>query len=349
MNTETPRMYDELIDVSIVFATCDRCSQLRETLDAYRKLDTQGIRWELVIVDNNSHDDTDNVLAQASADLPINKLFVADPGQNNARNAALSHLRGELVIFTDDDALPSPDCIKGYLAATERWPNDAIFGARIEPRFPPNTPAWIQSPDFTFSSTAFARYSPSDHESRVKRHPYGPSFAVRREALGNHQFPTHLGPREGAYAMGGEGHFLRRLAAEGWGYVYVPGARVEHVIRPEQVEPAWLIRRANKKGRGQVYMPSTKRPRRIFWRGVSLRLWFATLRAGIRFYALSPFVTSRVSTMLGIKFELRRGEIQERLSQRSNRKPPGPHGDGLRKQSSGAQSSTGHTRNPNQA
>jgi glycosyltransferase involved in cell wall biosynthesis len=322
-NSHTEAMqagYSDALDISVVFATRDRESQLNQTLDAYRGLNTEGLSWELIVVDNNSSDGTSRALASAQKDLPLTPLFVEQPGQNCARNEALTHVRGRLVVFTDDDALPHQDCLKSYLAAADRWPNEAIFGARIEPRFPPGTPAWIRSPDFHFASTAFARYQPAEHECLVSRHPYGPSFAVRREALCEHLFPTHLGPRQGSYAMGGEGHFLRRLADEGWGYVYVPSAYVEHVIRPEQVEPRWLVKRAHNKGRGQAHLPSRKRPRRVFWRGVSLRLWLATARAGFRYYALAPLVKPHVRANFGIQYELRRGELQERLSQRSRGK-----------------------------
>jgi GT2 family glycosyltransferase len=185
--------------------------------------------------------------------LRLKRLFVAEGGKNRALNEALSIIGGALVIFTDDDALPDPHCFQAYLAAAQRWPTEAIFGARIEPRFPDNTPAWIRDPEFRFATTAFARYAPAAAEERVSRHPYGPSFAVRRYALANHRFATHLGPQSGAYAMGGEGHFLRALQRDGWAYVYVPCARVEHVIRQDQITPQWLLQRANKKGRGQVY------------------------------------------------------------------------------------------------
>src|SRR5699024_709041 len=105
------------------------------------------------------------------------------PGQNRARNQAIAALRGNLVIFTDDDVLPDSGCLRAYVEAASRWPDEAIFGARIDPAFPSDTPAWMQTPEFEFSSTAFARYRPGQDEGPVKRHPYGPSFAVRHHAI----------------------------------------------------------------------------------------------------------------------------------------------------------------------
>lgn len=302
------------LDLSVVFATRDRADQLRDTLQRYCEWDTRGIAWELIVVDNASVDDTAQVLEAFATKLPLLSLYVAEAGQNRARNQALERLRGRFVLFTDDDVLADPDCAQAYLAATRRWPDDSIFGARIEPRFPQGTPAWMRSPDFEFSITAFARYQPANAEGHVRRHPYGPSFLVRREAIGDLRFPAHLGPQQGSYAMGGEGDFLRRLAARGHRYVYVPDARVEHVVRPEQVEPDWLLRRANKKGRGQVYLPSDKKPRRLHVFGVSVKLWLGVARAWMRFRLIAPLSTApRQRLEQGIVYQLRRGQIQELL------------------------------------
>lgn len=317
MNDNTPpQATTARLDATIIFATCNRARQLQTTLDAYRQLNTAGIAWQLRIVDNNSLDDTQDVLAGVR-DLPLVWQVVTAPGQNNARNAALQNIRSGLVIFTDDDVLPDPDCLQAYLAAAERWPDEAVFGARIDPCFPAGTPAWMQHADFDFSSTAFARYAPRADEGPVSRHPYGPSFAVRPQALGQHLFPTHLGPTAGNYAMGGEGHLLRRLKHEGWRYVHVPSARVEHVIRPDQITTAWLLQRANKKGRGQTYLPSRRAAPRYFWRGVPLDLWATAARKALRFHLLGPFLPARLQTIHGIKYELRRGEIQQRLLDRA--------------------------------
>lgn len=303
------------MDVSILFATRNRADQLEQTLAHYRALDMRGLEWELLIVDNGSMDATADVIERMRAYLPIVCFEYPGVGKNRALNEVLPGVRGRLVIFTDDDVLPEPDCVKGYLDAAARWPDDSIFGARIEPRFPPDTPAWMQSPEFEFSTTAFARYRPAEHEGPVRRHPYGPSFAVRRAAFDGMRFNEQLGPQSGSYAMGGEADFLRRLAAKGHRYIYVPNARVSHVVRPEQVSVDWLLARANKKGRGQVYLPSSKKKRRIRIAGVSLKLWLAVLRSWIRYRLAALRANERHRLQAGIAYQLRLGELRQRLSE----------------------------------
>lgn len=307
---------DAALDVSILFATRDRADQLRETLAAYKALDTQGLTWELIVVNNDSSDATSVILQQAKQTLPLTVLHVTAGGQNRARNHAVDRVRGALVVFTDDDVIPEPDCIKAYHAAAARWPDDAIFGARITPRFPPDTPPWLTRPDFTFSSTAFARYAPRDDEGPVKTHPYGPSFALRRAGVIGRRFPEHLGPQAGSYAMGGEAAYLGSLAREGYRYIYVPAAQVWHVVRPEQTDASWLFRRARNKGRGQVYLPSDKKPRRLYVRGVPLKLLLAVGRAWLRTNLARWFAPHERYIDAGITYELRFGQLLERYKHR---------------------------------
>lgn len=309
-------MNSDRIDASIVFATRDRAPQLHRTLDTYRQLDTDNMRWELVVIDNNSQDETGQLLQQARARLPLISLFVPEQGQNRARNRALSMLRGDLVVFTDDDVLPDPGCLRAYLNAARRWPDEAIFGARIDPEFPPGTPEWMADADFSFSSTAFARYRPGISEGPVKRHPYGPSFAVRRSVVGGQRFNEQLGPQSGAYAMGGEGEFLRRLAGDNYQFIYVPDARVRHIVRPDQITPEWLFARAYNKGRGQVYMPSSKKPGRIYIRGVPLKLLRGLSRSWTRYQVYRALGMRAPYTRHRIRFELRYGRVRELYAQR---------------------------------
>lgn len=299
------------LDVSVVFATRDRAEQLERTLDAYRALDTAGLTWELIVIDNNSSDGTAAVIDRAAKYLPLIHLFVEAGGQNRARNVAMDRLRGQFVVFTDDDVIPDPACLQAYVAAAARWPDDVIFGARIEPGFPDGTPEWMASRDFNFGTTAFARYAPRPDEGPVKTHPYGPSFAVRRETLTGQRFPEDLGPQTGNYAMGGEAAFLRGIAEQGYRYIHVPSAQVVHMVRPEQINDAWLLQRAQNKGRGQVYLPTRRKPARFHIQGMPAKLLLSVARAWAR-YQLARLVSLRQRRVeRAIIYQLRLGRLME--------------------------------------
>ena len=64
-----------------------------------------GVDWELLVVNNNCTDKTDEVIARHSEVLPLRRLLELKPGLSNARNCAVEAAQGQLLIWTDDDVL----------------------------------------------------------------------------------------------------------------------------------------------------------------------------------------------------------------------------------------------------
>jgi|SRR5580692_1801639 glycosyltransferase involved in cell wall biosynthesis len=98
------------IDVSLIICTRDRCAQLVRCLEAIRRIEFEG-SWELIIVDNGSHDRTKAVVQEFTdtASLPVIYVFEATSGLGNARNAGIRIAQGGILAFTDDDCYPAPD------------------------------------------------------------------------------------------------------------------------------------------------------------------------------------------------------------------------------------------------
>ena len=92
----------------------------------------EGVTWELLVVNNNSTDDTESVITSYENRLPLRRLFEPSPGLSNARNHAIREAKGGLIIWTDDDVLVDSDWLAAYAAAADRWPDAAFFGGPIE-------------------------------------------------------------------------------------------------------------------------------------------------------------------------------------------------------------------------
>jgi glycosyltransferase involved in cell wall biosynthesis len=58
--------------------------------------------WKLVIVDNGSTDRTRDKLR-------LTYLFEFKRGKNAGLNTGLAHVEGDLIVLTDDDAVPRTD------------------------------------------------------------------------------------------------------------------------------------------------------------------------------------------------------------------------------------------------
>lgn len=79
---------------------------------------------------------------------------------------------------------------------------------------------------------------------------WGPSMAFRRRVFdAGHRFDPAVGPQPGNYRMGAETEFTERLGRLGYKAWFVPRAEVQHIIRPNQMDPNWIVRRAYRFGR----------------------------------------------------------------------------------------------------
>src|SRR5437763_1886582 len=93
------------------------------------------VTWELLVVNNNSTDETESVIARFAGKLPIRGIFEARQGQSHARNRLVAEAAGELILWTDDDVLVAPDWMEQYVEAARRWPDASHFGGTADPLF----------------------------------------------------------------------------------------------------------------------------------------------------------------------------------------------------------------------
>jgi GT2 family glycosyltransferase len=219
----------------------------------------------------------------------------------------MSKARGELFLFTDDDVTPDRKWLTCMLAASKRWPQEAIFGGRIEVAFPECTPAWIRHLSPPYVNRAYAAYAPADEEGIVRNSPTGPNFMVRRERLKGMRYEDRIGPAGSNYAMGSETELLLRMQDEGMRFVYVPSATVIHRIRPDQVTLSWLLGRAHRAGRGAERLNRGDR-KKIFgytWTGA-----VRTLVAGPVYFCSRP-LADNYRFKVGWQYYLGLGQMYE--------------------------------------
>lgn len=270
------------VDISVVLATRNRARILEATLASFARQRLGALRWEAIVVDNGSTDDTAAVIERARDSVPLVALAEPMPGKNRALNRGLAVARGELFVFTDDDVLVDPAWLAELHGAARRWPDAAIFGGVVNPLFPPDTPEWLRIHDF--ARTAFARFSHPLPEGILPEHlvPYGPNFAVRASAMAGAGFAEQLGPRGEDYPMGGETELIRRLRCAGNEIVYVPSAVVGHVVQGQQLTLGWLYGRSYRQGRGEARIgaknlwPKIAGVPRYLWREAAMA-WLARI------------------------------------------------------------------------
>jgi GT2 family glycosyltransferase len=99
---------------SVVIPTCNRAASLRKTLTSLRYQTWEA--FELIVVNGPSKDETEAVLREFGLD--IRTASNAEPNLNISRNIGIAMAAGDIVAFTDDDAIPDPywleELARGY-------------------------------------------------------------------------------------------------------------------------------------------------------------------------------------------------------------------------------------------
>ena len=108
----------DLLLASVIIPTYRRASYLSKCLSAVAALETDPETYEIIIIDNNSPDNTHEVFlefVQANPGLQVRYLCEAEQGCSSARNRGVAEARGEILCFLDDDSPPASDWLDTLL------------------------------------------------------------------------------------------------------------------------------------------------------------------------------------------------------------------------------------------
>jgi len=206
---------------------------LRQTLEQMTRLVIpDGISLELLVVNNNSSDTTEEVIKSFSTTLPVRYLFEPQTGKSHACNCAVRHARGEYILWTDDDVLVDPKWLASYAEAFVQYPDAVFFGGPIIPGFEGIPPAWLTKtwPQITyaFGLLDFGR-QPFTVTTKTLL-PCGANFAVRTREQRLHPFDPRFGMRGTRRVLGEETTMLAHMLDAGLSGCWVPDARLIHRI-----------------------------------------------------------------------------------------------------------------------
>ena len=237
-----PCFGDDPLFVTVVICTWNRSVLLDQTLEHLGSLIIpEGVEWEVLVVNNNCTDNTDEVIAKHAKNLPVHGLREPRSGKCHAANLAVASARGELILWTDDDALVDPHWISAYVEAAKQWPDASFFGGTVDPLFAVEPPQWVKR-NLAQLHGPFAirqlddRVRPLADEER----PFGVNMAIRSKVLTPGCFDVRIGPRERDRIGGEDVALISDLMQKGEKGVWVGTARVRHYIPAERLTKQYV-------------------------------------------------------------------------------------------------------------
>jgi glycosyltransferase involved in cell wall biosynthesis len=250
-------------DVSVVVSTYRRSSLLPRLVAALEAQTLGSDRFEVVLVDNGSGDETAAVLADLKARSPL-QLIVLEVAENRgpaqARNLGWRASTAPLVAFTDDDCVPRPDWLAQVVTTAAASPGLGVLqGATLRPRGA--APSGLR---------ALVRET-------VRPSPYfeGSNLAFPRAVL------ERTGGFDESFHFGGEDTAAGWAAVEDGGeWVFDETAAVEHDVTERPLR--WHLMMAWREG--NLVDVAARHPamrRRGFWRPWAHRPWNVAYVAGV--------------------------------------------------------------------
>jgi glucosyl-dolichyl phosphate glucuronosyltransferase len=232
--------------ITAAICTLNRAESLRRTLKSLATMQIpDGLDWELVIVNNNCNDHTDDVIKSFAERLPIRREFQAEHGLSRARNCAVDVAKGDYIIWTDDDVLVSPGWLAAYAEAFRRWPEAAVFGGPVTARYDPPVPKWIVECGAQLTGP-YATRAFGDEEQPLSiaagRLPFGPSYALRAVEQRAFRYDPNLGPLPGRYRPHDETDVIERILRSGATGYTVPKAHIAHCIGRDRQTVGYIAR-----------------------------------------------------------------------------------------------------------
>jgi GT2 family glycosyltransferase len=163
--------------------------------------------------------------------LPIRRLYESKQGLSNARNCALDHAQGELLLWTDDDVLVEPNWLAEYARVARQWPDAVYFGGYIEPWFERTPPQWLVAHRERFGGLLVIRdFGPTERPFEGEEQPFGANMAFRMPILHELKFDPNLGKVRDECILADETTLFQIIRRQGLPGVWVPQARVSHYV-----------------------------------------------------------------------------------------------------------------------
>jgi glycosyltransferase involved in cell wall biosynthesis len=239
--------------VSVIIPTYNRSTMLPLTLDSFLAQDYPRDRYEIIVADNNSTDDTRFVLKDYCTRWDQIKAIVETrQGVHYARNRAAQESRGEILYFTDDDMIADPGLLTELVRLFDLDSRIGSATGKIVGRFDGAPPEWVRRHLINQYLSLTELDRPDEILISTDDMVFSCHQAIRRDAFfqcGGFN-PENTA---GVWIGDGETGLGIKLKKAGYKFAYTPGSIIYHLIPKSRTTVRYLIKRIGNQGNCDSY------------------------------------------------------------------------------------------------
>lgn len=274
------------VELSVIICTYNRDKYIYNVLKSIAENDFPKDRYEIVLVNNNCTDQTEEECSRFMQDFPDVDLKIfkeSNQGLSYARNRGISEAGGDVLVYVDDDAVVNSGYLKTYADFFETHQEVDAAGGRIEPRYETREPDWFSK---YIRQLITAKLDLGSKERRFPKgkFPGGGNAAYRKAVFDKvGLFNVELG-RKGTGLIGAEEKDLfDKMTDRGIQFFYLPNAVLYHIIPESKLTKDYFERWTYAIGKSEYLRTHSSRKKylkRIFremvkWGGtIVLWIWF---------------------------------------------------------------------------
>ncbi|MDT8387663.1 MAG: glycosyltransferase family 2 protein [Thiogranum sp.] len=229
--------------ISIVVCTYNRAGLLAECLTSLTEQTADPALFEVIIVDNNSHDDTEVVCSSfTERNRNFRYIHEARQGLSHARNSGAREANSPWICYIDDDAKAFRNYAERIMHVIQHYDFDC-FGGIYHPWYKYGKPKWYKD---SYGSKPLER---DDIGTLTSGYLSGGVMIVKKavlESLGG--FSPEIGMSGESISYGEEVLLQVRMRKSGMSIGFDPELQIYHLVNAHKLTMLWFLKSAYANG-----------------------------------------------------------------------------------------------------
>lgn len=232
--------------VTFIICTYNREAYLDDTLGSILQPGVGAFNIELLVIDNNSIDQTKAVVQKykkSNDDIFICYVKEEKQGLSHARNRGIKEAKAESIVFLDDDIRADASLVSAWVSFFNNHPKVVAAGGKIHVQFDGPRPVWMSH--FLLPLLGLHDLGNLEKKYPKNKFPFGGNMGFRKvifEEVGF--FNTELGRKGTSLGAAEEKELFQRIRDCGKEIFYLPDAFLYHRVNSKRLTVDYIQKQA---------------------------------------------------------------------------------------------------------